>query len=119
MGLVQEVSSLMQVPTPGQVRVHRFVLVDILTVIDGSFLDFVDGVVDFFDRVLLFDVDGAAVRTVLEMGPSFPQIGERMDVRRMMALRVDILGRQREQESNGRRDQGNSGQSLHADYHLV
>ena len=119
MGLVQEVAGLVQVSAPGQVRVDRFMLVDVFAVVDRGFLDFIDGLVDFFDGLTLFDVNRAAVRTMLEMGPRVPQIGESVDVRRMTTLRVDILGGQREKKSKSRGHQGKTGQSLHANYHLM
>jgi hypothetical protein len=96
MGLVQEVAGLVQVSAPGQVRVDRFMLVDVFAVVDGSFLDFVDGMVDFFNGLTLFDVNRRAVGSMLEMGPGVAQIGEGVEIRRMMTLRVDILGGQRE-----------------------
>jgi hypothetical protein len=119
MGLVQEVAGLVQVSAPGQVRVDRFMLVDVFAIVDRGFLDFIDGVVDFFDGLTLFDVNRAAVGTMLEMGPRVPQIGESVDVRRMTTLRVDILGGQREKKSKSRGHQGKTGQSLHANYHLM
>jgi hypothetical protein len=119
MGLVQEVAGLVQVSAPGQVRVDRFVLVDVFAIVDRGFLDFIDGVIDFFDGLTLFDVNRAAVGTMLEMGPRVPQIGESVDVRRMTTLRVDILGGQREKKSKSRGHQGKTGQSLHANYHLM
>ena len=80
MGLVQEVAGLVQVSAPGQVRVDRFMLVDVFAIVDRGFLDFIDGVVDFFDGLTLFNVNRAAVRTMLEMGPRVPQIGESVEL---------------------------------------
>jgi hypothetical protein len=95
MGLIEEVTGLVQVTAPRQVSIDRFVLLDILAVVDGRFLNFIDGVVDFFDGLTLFGVNRAAVGAMLEMGPGVAQVGESVDVRRMTTLRVDILGGQR------------------------
>ena len=96
MGLIEEVTGLVQVTAPGQVSVDRFVLLDIFAVVDGRFLNFIDGVVDFFDGLTLFGVNRSAVGAMLQMGPGVAQVGESVDVRRMTTLRVDILGGQRE-----------------------
>lgn len=96
MGLIEEVTGLVQVTAPGQVRIDRFVLLDIFAVVDGRFLNSIDGVVDFFDGLTLFGVNRSAIGAMLEMGPGVAQVGESVEVRRMTTLRVDILGGQRE-----------------------
>jgi hypothetical protein len=90
MGLAQEVAGLMQMAAPGEMSVDRFVFVDVLAVVDGSLLDFVDGLVDFLDGLMLFDVNGAAVGTMLEMGASVPQVGESVEICGMLALGVNV-----------------------------
>jgi hypothetical protein len=90
MGLAQQVAGLVQVAAPGQVSVDRFVFVDVLTVVDGSLFDFVDGFVDFFDGLMLFDVNGAAVGTMLEMSAGVPQIRKSVEVSGMLALGVNV-----------------------------
>jgi hypothetical protein len=90
MGLAQQVAGLVQVAAPGEVSVDRFVFVDVLAVVDGSLLDFVDGLVDFLDGLMLFDVNGAAVGTMLEMGASVPQIRKSVEVSGMLALSVNV-----------------------------
>jgi hypothetical protein len=118
MGLTQQVAGLMQVAGPGEVRVDRFVFVDVLAVVDGSLLDFVDGLVDFFDGLMLFDVNGAAVGTMLEMGAGVPQIRKSVEVCGMLALGVNVARRERNQESERRDDYSDFGKSLHSKYHL-
>jgi hypothetical protein len=90
MGLAQEVAGLMEMAAPGQVSVDRFVLVDVLAVVDGGFLDFVDGFVDFLDGLMLFGVNGAAIGTVGEMSTGVPQIGKSVKIRGMLALSVNV-----------------------------
>jgi len=75
MGLVQEVAGLVQVSAPGQVRVDRFMLVDVFAIVDRGFLDFIDGVINLLDGVLFFDVDGGAIGAMLQVGPGVAQIG--------------------------------------------
>jgi hypothetical protein len=89
-GLAQQVAGLVQVAAPGQVSVDWFVFIDVLAVVDGSLLDFVDGLVDFVDGLMLLDVNGAAVGTMLEMGTSVPQIRKSVQVSGMLALGVNV-----------------------------
>jgi hypothetical protein len=90
MGLADQVAGLVQMTAPGEMRVDRFVFVDVLTVVDGSLFDFVDGLVDFFDGLMLFDVNRAAVGTMLEMGARVPQVGESVEICGMLALGVNV-----------------------------
>jgi hypothetical protein len=90
MGFAQEVAGLVQMAAPREMSVDRFVFVDILAVVDGSLLDFVDGLVNFLDGLMLFDVDGTAVGTMLEMSASVPQIGKSVEIGGMLALSVSV-----------------------------
>jgi hypothetical protein len=114
MSAVQEIAGLVQVAAPGQVSVNGFVLVEVFAVVDGSFLDFVDGVVDFFDGGLFFGVEGSTVGTMLQMAPSVAQVAEGMDVSRMLALRVNVLRCEREQERKRRHEHCNFGKNFHS-----
>jgi len=118
MGLGQEVAGLMQVAAPGQMGIDWFVLVDIFAVVDGCFLDFVDGVINFFNGVLFFDVDGGAVGTMLQVRPGVAQIGQSMDVGRMAVLSVGVGCGERHQKSESRREQCKTEKRFHADNHL-
>jgi hypothetical protein len=65
------------------VRIDRRVIVQILAVINGSPLDFVDGFVNLFDGVLFFFVHVMGGSQVLQVSARVPQVGKRMQVCRM------------------------------------
>jgi hypothetical protein len=66
-------------------------IVQILSVIDGSFLDFVDGVIDFVDGFLFLFLEFPAIGA-LQMSARVAKIGERMQIRRMLARRRGRCG---------------------------
>jgi hypothetical protein len=111
---VQEIAGLVQMAAPGQVSVNGFVLVEVLAVVDGSFLDFTDGVVDFVNCGLFFGVESSAVGPMLEVGPSIAQVAEGVDVSRMLALRTNTLRREREQEGEHRHEHCKFGENFHS-----
>src|SRR5271154_7447975 len=86
MSLVQKIAGLMQVSGPGDIGVNVNVIVDIFVVVDGSFLDFIDGVIDFLDGGLFFGVKSAVVGAFLQMGTSVSQVRKSMQVSGMLAL---------------------------------
>ncbi len=118
MRLVQKRAGLVQASGPRIVRVHGSVIINVLAVIECGGLDFSYRMVDLFDRGALFSVQSAAVGA-LQVCPRIAQIGKGVQVSWMLALRADILRREREQESDRRGDHSNSGKSFHSDYHLV
>ncbi len=90
MSFAEQVAGLVQMAAPGEVRVDRFVLIDVLAVVDGGFLDFVDGFVDFLDGLMFFGVNGAAIGAIGEMSAGVPQIGKGVEIGGMLALSVNI-----------------------------
>jgi hypothetical protein len=63
--------------------IDRRVIVQVLAVIDRSPLDFVDGVVNFFDSVLLFSIHVVRGRKVFQVSAGVAQVRERVQVSRM------------------------------------
>jgi hypothetical protein len=63
--------------------IDRRMIVQILSVIDRSSLDFVDGFVDLFNGVLLFLVHVMGGSQVFQVSAGMPQIGERVQICRM------------------------------------
>jgi hypothetical protein len=94
------------------------VVFNVLAVIECGALDFIDGVVNLFNGGALFRVQSATVGA-LQVCSRIPQIGKGVQVSRMLALRANVLRREREKESDRRSDQGYLSKSFHSDYHLV
>ena len=90
MSLVEKLAGIMQASDPGIVRVNRRAVRNVLAVVECGTLDFVDGVVDFFYGGALFSMQRASVGA-LQMCPRIPQVGKSVQVRRMLALRADVL----------------------------
>jgi hypothetical protein len=67
-----------------EVRVDGRMVIQILAVVDGSTLDFGDGLVDLDDGVFFFAVHMARVRLVREMSARVAKVGESMEVGGMM-----------------------------------
>ena len=84
--LVQQLEGAVQTARPRKAGVNRRMIVDVLAVVDGGFLDFVDGLVDFVDGFLFLVFQFAATRT-LEMRARVTQIRERVQIRGMVARR--------------------------------
>ena len=70
--LVDEFECTVETPAPIEARVNRWMIVQVLAVVDGSLLDFVDGFIDFVNGLLLLFTQFAAIGT-LEMGASVTQ----------------------------------------------
>jgi hypothetical protein len=90
MSLVEKLAGIMQASDPGVVRVNRRAVRKVFAVVECGTLDFVDGVVDFFYGGALFSMQRASVGA-LQMCPRIPQVGKSVQVRRMLALRADVL----------------------------
>jgi hypothetical protein len=90
MSLVEKLAGIMQASDPGIVRVNRRAVRNVFAVVECGTLDFVDGVVDFFYGGALFSMQRASVGA-LQMCPRIPQVGKGVQVRRMLALRADVL----------------------------
>jgi hypothetical protein len=63
-------------------------IVQVLAVVNGSMLDFGDGLVDLGDSMFFFTVHVTGVSLMLEMGASMAQIGEGVQVSRMSSRTV-------------------------------
>jgi len=118
MSLVQQFAGLVQTSGPRIVRIHGSVVFNVLAVIECGALDFIDGVVNLFNGGALFCMQSATVGA-LQVCSRIPQIGKGVQVSRMLALRANVLRREREKESDRRSDQGYLSKSFHSDYHLV
>jgi hypothetical protein len=118
MSMVQKFTGIMQSSNPGLVRIDGRPLFDVLAVVECGALDFINGVVNFFNGGALFSVQSATVGP-LQMRTRITQIGKRAQVGRMLALCLDVLRREREQERDRRSDHSNFSKSSHSDYHLV
>jgi hypothetical protein len=117
MSLVQQFAGVMQTSGPGLVRVNVNVIVDVLAVIDGGLLDFIDGVVDIINCSALFGMQRSAIGA-LQKTSGVPQVGKSVQVSGMLGLCTGVLGCERDQESNRCGKQCNSKECLHSGYHL-
>jgi hypothetical protein len=72
-GFVDKFQCPVETAAPVETNVNRSMIIDILAVIDGSLLDFVDGLIDFVNGLLLLFAQFAAIRA-LQMGASMTQI---------------------------------------------
>jgi hypothetical protein len=118
MSLVQKFARIMQTSGPGLMRINGRVLFDVLAVVDCGALDFINGVVNFFYGRTLFSMQSATVGP-LQMLARIAQIGKRAQIGWMLALGMDDLRREWEQERDRRSDHSNSCKSFHSNYHLV
>jgi hypothetical protein len=83
MGFVDQFEGAVKAAGPIHVSVDRRMIVDVLTVVDGSFLDFVDGIVDFVDGQFFVFAELAAVR-MLKVRSRMAQILQGVDIGRML-----------------------------------
>jgi hypothetical protein len=118
MSMVQKFAGIMQTSDPGLVRIDGRALFDVLDVVECGTLDFINGVINFFNGGALFSMQSATVGP-LQMRARIAQIGKRAQVGRMLALSVEVLRCEREQERDRRSNHSNSSKSSHSDYHLV
>src|SRR5580693_8664333 len=80
---VENFARLVQSPGPRPVRIHRFMIFQTLSVVNGSYFQLVDRLIDVMNRVSLLRAKLAAVRT-LQKRPRESQIRKRMQVMRMV-----------------------------------
>jgi hypothetical protein len=64
-------------------RIDRRMIVQVLAVVNGSMLDFGDGLVDLGDGVVFFTVHMTGVSLMFQVGASMAQVGEGVQVSRM------------------------------------
>jgi len=72
-GLVHEFERTVETAAPVEASVNREMIVEILAVVDGSFLDFVDGFIDFVYGLLFLITQFPAIRA-LKMGACVTEI---------------------------------------------
>jgi hypothetical protein len=81
--LVQQLQSAMKAPSAIHVGIHGRMIAQILTIINRSPFNFVNGSVDLGDGVLFFFVHVIGGGRVLQMSARMAKVGERVQVGRM------------------------------------
>ena len=96
---VKQVKCLMPAPAWRECRVDRRVIIEVFAIIDGSYFDLMDGVIDFVDDMM--DIGPLVwVMYLVHVGASQTQIRKNMQVRRMHCPRIllRICARNRNEE---------------------
>ena len=88
-GFVHEFERTVETAAPVETSINRRMIVDILAVVDGSLLDFVDGLIDFVNGLLLLVAQFTAIRT-LQMGASVTEIRQSVKISRMLSRRLRL-----------------------------
>jgi hypothetical protein len=81
--LVQQFQRAMKAAAAFHLRIDRRMVVQILPVVNRSPLNLVDRSVDLFDGVLFFLIHVIGGGQVFQMSARMPQVGKRVQVRRM------------------------------------
>jgi hypothetical protein len=100
-GFVDELESPVETAAPVETSVNRRMIVDVLAVVDGGFLDFVDGLIDLVNGMLLLVTQFAAIGT-LEMGASVTEIRQSVKIRGMLSRRLRPCRNERRNEEQKR-----------------
>ncbi len=79
LGLIEKLESLMKASAPRHVRIDGDMFIGIFVIVDGRFLDYVDGVIDFVHGVPFLGVKSAAIGT-LEVSAGVAEVGKRVQV---------------------------------------
>src|SRR5277367_2176923 len=88
-------------------------IVDILAVVDGSFLDFVDGFIDFVYGLLFLITQFPTIRT-LQMGACVTEIRQSMKISRMLSRRLRLCrNERRNEEQKSEKDEHQSVNAFH------
>src|SRR5580704_12735381 len=87
---VENFARLVQSPSPRPVRIHRFMIFQTFSVIDGGHLQFVDRFIDVMNRISLLRTELSTVRT-LQKRPRESQIRKRVHVTRMVSFSQQFL----------------------------
>jgi hypothetical protein len=101
--LIDEFECTVETTAPIEARVNGWMIVQVLAVVDGSLLDFVDGFIDFVNGFLFLLTQFAAIGT-LEMGASVTQIGQSVKIRGMLLRRLRLRGNGRRNEEQKRKE---------------
>ncbi|HXW91837.1 MAG TPA: hypothetical protein VEK33_14905, partial [Terriglobales bacterium] len=81
--LIQEFLGTTEAARAVQSRINRWMIVQVLAVVNRSTLNFVDGFVDLVDGVLFLFVHVMSGSQALQMCAGVPQVGKRVQVCRM------------------------------------
>jgi hypothetical protein len=90
-GLREQVMSFVQTSGPRHMNINRGMVFDILAIVDGGALYLRNGLIDVVNRGALFRAQGATIRA-LEMSARIAQIRKRMEISRVLSLRLQITG---------------------------
>lgn len=83
--LINEFECTVETTAPIEARVNGWMIVQVLAVVDGSLLDFVDGGVDFPDGFVVVVTDGSPCPVVAEIVAGGAEVAERVEVVRVRA----------------------------------
>jgi hypothetical protein len=114
-GFVDEFESPVETAAPIETCVNRRMIVDVLAVVDGGFLDFVDGLINFVDGMLFLVTQFTAVGT-LQMSASVAEIGQCVKIRWMLSRRLRLC-RSENNRRNNEQERGNNKQQLTKAFH--
>jgi len=114
-GFVDEFESPVEAAAPIETCVNRRMIVDVLAVVDGGFLNFVDGLIDFVDGMLFLVTQFTAVGA-LQMSASVAEIRQCVKIRWMLSRRLR-LSRSDDDRRNDEQKRGNNKQQLAKAFH--
>jgi len=87
--LVDELESPVETAAPIETRVNGSMIVQVLAIVDGGLLDFVDGFIDVVNGFLFLITEFAAIGA-LEMGARVTEIGQGVKIRWMVSRRLRL-----------------------------
>lgn len=102
-GFVDEFEGTVETAAPVEASVNRRMIVQVLAVVDGGLLDFVDGFIDFVNGFLFLVTQFAAIGT-LEMGARVTEVRQSVKICRMVSRRLRLCGNGRSHEEQERRN---------------
>lgn len=111
MGFFEELLGAMETASVVETGVDWWMIVQIFAILDGGFLNFVDGIIDSVNGFFFLVTELAAI-VMFEMGASGAKIAEGMKISRMLALSEGLVGRKREEQGDGTSDNRNCGDGL-------
>jgi hypothetical protein len=94
---VHEFKRTVETAAPVEASINRKMIVDIFAVVDGSFLDFVDGFIDFVYSLLFLITQFSAIRT-LQMGACMTEIRQSVKISGMLSRRLRLCRNERRNE---------------------
>ena len=109
---VQKFQCAVKPSRPIRPCVHRRVIVQVFSIIDGCLLDLLNGIIDFMDGIFFFVAQVAPIGP-LQVSPRLTQIAQRVQVCGMPALGKRIAGAERKKQREYHSWNENSGNSFH------